>query len=423
MHWRRRVMAIITIAMTLGGCNARFDVAVPPSNDRLYAELYPYYAELCAVSQIRKKPGFGADTSGGPGGHAVFYLHGVCRERDSDYPSLALCDTERPGPDEGVGLSVNAHFKNANWVATDGRDFFFDGGLSHDERLTREAYGRIQAIAQAKDIYRGVVFYDGVFDDMPQGMSRSGYTYEVSIATDYAVGIGRDRYCARVPVTRAQMRKMVDYLNAVNAPYRSGAKDFEWNVLENNCAYLAHNALAAAGLWQEWPVDRFLLFAALSFPVPKNEFVNLMRRTNDMDIGDFGTLLADQSTRRMLAEDGALPTEPGALAEAVPVMPKNDIYETDPNLIFYDDPVFGSYQRHFREIFSEPRYTDLDANLRYFAALYHRIEAERKTSATQSAGFADFAAQYYAYIEREAAAVDARLAALDHRRLKVEFSK
>lgn len=417
MDWRR-VVAIIAVAMWLASCNATFDIAAPPDDVPLYAKLYPYYAELCAVSQIRKKPGFGADTSGGPGGHSVFYLNGVCRDRDAGYPTLALCAA---GVDNGVGLSVNAHFENANWVATDGRAFFFDGNLSPNERLTREGYAQAQAEAKAKGLLDGVVFHSQVFDDMPAGMSHRHYMYEVSIATDYAIAFGRDRYCARVPVTRDQMAKMVDYLNGVNAVYRDGKKKFEWNVLQNNCTHLAHNALAAAGLWDEWETDRFLLIAAFDFPVPKNEFVNLMRRTNDTEIVDPQVVYDDRAARRELMEDDSLPARPGALAEAQRVIQNNDVYDTDLQLIFYDDPVFGSYERHFREIYSKPRYSDIRANLRYFASLYRSAKAGQKKLSqnanadvvAKSKDFVAFSARFYNYIDREALAVETRLELLD----------
>jgi hypothetical protein len=280
---RYRTASALAILMWLVGCTATFDIAAPPNDEPIYAMLYPFYAELCAVSQIRKKPGFGVDTSGGPGGHAVFYLNGVCRDRDAGYPTLVICAPGTPATEQGVGLSVNAHFQNANWVATEGRDFFFQGDLTPGERLTPAAYSRTLATAEAKGIYDGIVFHDEVFDDMSPGMDRHDFMYEVSVATDYAVAFGRDRYCARVPVTRAQMVKVVDYLNGINAMYRDGKKVFVWNVVQNNCSHLAHNALATAGIWDDWPTDRFIAISAFDFPVPKNEFVNLMWRTNDMD--------------------------------------------------------------------------------------------------------------------------------------------
>ena len=215
MHWHR-IMSAIAIVSWLTGCTAPFDVVAPPNNEPIYSVLYPFFAELCAVSQIKKKPGFGVDTSGGPGGHAVFYLNGVCRDRDAGYSTLVICPQGTPEIDQGVGLSVNAHFQNANWVATDGRNFFFQGDLTQGERLTPAAYAQTQKTAEAKGIYDGIVFYPEVFDNMPAGMDRRDFMYEVSVATDYAIAFGRDRYCARVPVTRAQMVKMVDYLNGIN---------------------------------------------------------------------------------------------------------------------------------------------------------------------------------------------------------------
>jgi len=410
---RGRLACVFAAALCLIGCTARFDVTPSPDNQSAYSLLYPFYVELCAVSQIKKKPGFGVDTSGGPGGHTVFFLSRVCRDRDAHYPTLVMCAPGMPEDEQGVGLSVNAHFQNANWVATDGRDFFFNGDLKPGERLSRAAYERTQKTAEAKNIYDGIVFHNEVFDDMPPGMDRRDFMYEVSIATDYAVALARYRYCGRVPVTRAQMVKIVDYLNGENAPYREG-KTFEWNVLENNCTHLVHNALAAADVWDDWPTDRFILISAFDFPVPKNEFVNIMRRTNDMDLTDLSALYADDAARRSLEKDGRLPTQPGGLAEAVRAVQDNDIYDTDVNLIFYDDPVTGRYRRHFDAIFSEPRYTNLRANLDYFAALYAKVKTELAREPKPSdTDLAAFEARYARYIDREAADVGTKMQALD----------
>lgn len=411
---RRRIACAMAVLLWLAGCNSTFDIAAPANDEALYARLYPFYAELCAVSQISKKPGFGADTSGGWGGHSVFYLNGVCRDRDVHYPTVTLCGEDVPAADQGVGLSVNAHFKNANWVATDGREFFFHGGMSPQERLTRAAYDRTQAEAEKKGLYDGIVFHDVVFDDMPAGGDRHDFMYEVSVGTDYAIAFARDRYCARVPLTRAQMVKVIDYLNSVNAEYKDGKKDFVWNVLENNCTHLAHNALAAAGIWNEWETDRFLLISAFDFPVPKNEFVNLMRRTNDTDLSNPRALYADSAARRELFEDDRLPVEPGALASAEPVMQQNDIYNTDLHLIFYDDPFIGSYDSNFRTIFKEPRYTDIRANLQYVAARYRAAAAKRNDEPAADRGsspeYRAFAQRFYDHVAHESAAIEAQLA-------------
>ncbi len=153
MRRRSLFSLLLWAAIQLSGCTAvRFDVP-GASNEAAYAADHPLYAEYCALSQIRKKPGFGADIRGEIGGHAVFYLNGACKEDAAAYPVLRLC---RPGEGDGVGLSMNAHFRNAKWVATPGRDFFFAGGLPPGTPLTRQRYQSVRTEAQRRGIYDGV---------------------------------------------------------------------------------------------------------------------------------------------------------------------------------------------------------------------------------------------------------------------------
>lgn len=413
-------------AISLAGCStAHIDRTASAGAAQVYDDLYPYYAEVCALSELKKKPGIGVEISSGMGGHAILYLNGVCRDESAGYPVIRLCSAETPPAARGVGLSDNAHFKNANWVAVPGRDFVFHGTLKPGERVTQQVYDATQARAKALGIYDGIEFHDDVFDDKPAGMSRRNYKYEVSVATDYAVGFGRDRYCARVPVDRRQMAEIVDFLNGLNAPYRAGDKTFEWNIFNNNCGHVNHNALATAGIWSSWPTGQSPLLAAFDFPVPKNEFVDLMRRTNDFPLGDLDTVYGDRAARRDVLEHGALPSEPGALAEAEPADQANDLYDTDLHLIFYDSPIFGSYRRRFAQIFAEPRYWDLGANLRHFAALYRSVESDRRplaaflaahdaTTGAERDDLAQFYRAYYAAIDHAEARVEAGLAALEH---------
>lgn len=413
-------MALVAgVAFWVAACSGmRVDTAPTASDEQLYTSVYPYYAEYCAASQLKKRPGFGTDPSSGIGGHSVFYLNGVCRDTGAGYPTIKLCD--RDPAHHGVGLSINAHFKNTNWVATEGRDFFFHGTLQPKEHLGRAEYERTLAAAAEMGIYDGVEFHDDVFDEMPEGMSRRAFMYDISIATDYAVGYGRDRYCARVPLDREKMARVVGYLNGLNAEYKDGKKEFEWNVLQNNCVHVTHNALAAAGIWDEWQMGEFVLYAAFDFPTPKNEFVNLMRRTNDLALDDLMAIYEDDAAREALMQGGGLPAEPGALAQAELTHPDNEIYDTDLSLIFYDYPAVGPYFQHFRAIFSEPRYSNLHASLKYFADLYARIKQQRLPLETylpnlapaERADFAAFYARYYAYVDRASARVDDVMAAL-----------
>jgi hypothetical protein len=375
-----------------------------------YDRLYPYHAELCAVSELRKKPGFGVPIRSGRGGHCLLYLNGVRRDRTAGYPTLRVCAPgESPGS-HGVGLSVNSHYKNAHWVAAEGRDFLWRGALEPGERLTREAYERTQHHARKIGLLDGVQFHDHLFRDKPRGMSEQDYMYEISIATDYAVRFGRDAYRARIPLDHQRMASIVGYLNHLNAPYRDGTRLFRWQLFNNNCGHVAHNALAQAGIWTPWPTGQFPAFAMFNFPVPKNEFVDLMLRTNDLPIHDVQALYGDDAARRALLESGILPTAPGALAVARPAVRDNEVYDTNRlRLIFYDNPFWGPYRPRFERIFATPRYHDLRANLRHFAALYEMIRQRNTGNGVP----ASFTARYHRYIASAAERVSTQLARLD----------
>lgn len=402
-------------ALWLTGCSvASFDVPGAAGNEPAYVERHPYYAEFCALSQIKKIRGYGADIRGEIGGHAVFYLNGACRIAGLGYPVLDVCDGVDGRPPDGVGLSMNAHFLNAKWVATPGREFFFHGGLPPGAPLTRDTYLRVQQQAKRLGIYEGVVFRPEVFAAMPPGWATEDTKYEVSVATDYAISLGRGRYCARVPVSRAQMAAMVAFLNEQNAPYRSGAQEFEWNVFTDNCIHLAHNALAVAGLWQPWRIHRPLLVSVFDFPTPKNEFVNLMRRANDLRLVDLARAYRDPAARRSVMTYGRLPALPGVLAEARGPQRPNEVYETELKLIFYDAPPFGPYQGWFDDIFSDPRDLNLGQNAAAFAAAYRDAEAVRQPLAwwqaqapyAEASEFAAFYDKFYQILDQEGASLE-----------------
>lgn len=200
----------------------------------------------------------------------------------------------------------------------------------------------------------------------------------MSVSTDYAVGFGRGRVCARLPVTRAQLSAMVDNLNRQNVPYREGKKVFEWSLFEDNCIHMAHNALSAAGIWPVWPIDMPLPIAMLDFPVPRNEVINLMRRIDDPVRLDPLTVYRDKSSRRALLEFGQLPIEPGGLMESVAPMSPNRVYDLDVGMLWYNDPIFGHYPEWSAQIAADPRRTDLRANLQWVLQLYRAAEQDRR---------------------------------------------
>jgi hypothetical protein len=337
----------------------------------VYEDILPYYAELCALSELRKKPGFGVPLRSGMGGHLLLYLNGVRVNRTSGYPVL---EVSPPGADagrHGAAISANSHYRNANWVAVEDRDFIFRGALAPGESLTRDAYARTQARARARGLLDAIEFHEHFFRDKPAGMSAEDFKYEISVATDYGAQFGRDCYRARLPLDAARMRRVVDFLNGLNEPYREGRRIYHWRLFNDNCVHMAHNALAAAGFWAPWPTGQSAVLAAFRFPVPKNAMVDLALRANDLPIEDAEAVFASAEARRSLIESGRLPTGPAGLTSVAPAVAANDIYDVRRlRLIFYDNPFWGRYRGWFRRILSEPRYTDLHTNLRHFAQRY-----------------------------------------------------
>jgi hypothetical protein len=385
------------------------------ADEAAYNKTFPYYAELCALSEIRKKPGFDVPLRSGIGGHSLLYLNGVRRDRSAGHPTLELCE---PGAAvaRGVGISVNSHYRNANWVAADGPDFLWRGALAPGESLTRAGYARTQECAKDVGVLDGVEFHEHFFRDKPAAMAPRDYMYEISVGTDYAALFGRDVFRARIPLDRARMAAIIDYLNRLNQQFRDGTKTFNWKLFTDNCCHVAHNALAAAGIWRAWPTGKFSALAAFKFPVPKNEFVDLVLRANDLPIGDPLALYKDGAARRALIETGALPFGPGALVIASPAIQDNEVYDIKRlKLIFYDNPFWGAYQTRLARILTEPRFIDLRANLHHFSVLYAAARTNRLALAglPNQAEARQFATRYESHLVHAAALTDQGLANLD----------
>jgi hypothetical protein len=414
MHQGRGGLSMHIGRIARGICDpAWFDAATSAAQGNVaYNRFFPYHAELCALSEIRKKPGVGVQFRSAMGGHSLLYLNGVRLDRDAGYPILELCDENASPSDHGVGISVNSHYRNANWVAAEGRDFVFRGALSDDEPLTHQSYERTQNRAKAMGVLDGIEFHEHEFRDKPPEMSRRDYMYEISVGTDYAVRFGREVYRAKLPLDRQRMAVIVDFLNALNAPYRDGERVYRWSVFNDNCCHVAHNALAKVGIWAPWPTGNFVVTAAFNFPVPKNEFVDILARGNDLPVDNPRALFGDRVARRALLDWDLLPTAPGALAAVQPAVVENQIYDIERlRLIFYEVPLWGRYQRRFVRIFREPRYFSLAANLDHFAAIYEK--ARKRLPATRGdAEMMQFMTRYEHYLDGEISRVSKQLGEL-----------
>ncbi len=332
--------------------------------DPVYDQLYPYYVELCAVSQFRSK----VTGEGGVPGHAVMYVKGACNDEASPYPQLRRCRrvaTDPYDPEHGAGVSVNRWFRNVNWIATPGQALFYEGGLSPDARLTRAQFdATIRKLVDA-GVYRGVI----------------------------------------------------DFLNELNHEFATGEADYQWSGLSDNCVHTLRNSLAAASIWTPTSVRVTKLRQIFNLAIPANEFVNLARLGAEGPLEDYGKLYDDSVRRDALMEFDWLPTRHGALVKTLPVFAENDLYDTTLRLFVLQSPFRRSQMEHAVRLLSDERFVDVGANLRHFEKVYARILAERDDEGFGIASlrgdrYRRVRRRYYEYVEKQQAEVADLLARL-----------
>ena len=413
-----------TIFMLLGlviqvvtGCTPLLREVIPTRQaPSVYDQLYPYYAEVCAVSQIRAK----FTQHGGRPGHAVMYLKGACRDTDAEYPTIKLCDAgivDLGDPESGVGISVNKYLGNVNWIAIPGKRLFYRGNLEEDQLLD-EVHVRatvLQAVNEL-EIFDGVKARDYYLESIPEDEEEDDLIYRIArdtLGTDFALNFGRTIFCARVPVTRRMMEKIVEYLNEKNRQYVSGEKDYTWSGLYDNCSHLLHNSLAAAGVWPYKPVQTYMLRQIFNLSVPANETINLAHLTTKYPIENFYKIYRDEVKRKALLEESWLPTQHGALFQTISVHKKNDLYDTGLRLMVVQFPLLKPKTRKIEAISDKPRYTtDLRANLSYFKERYQEILKERPDDwddVMGKNGYIRARKVYYQYIEGQLQDVNEKL--------------
>jgi hypothetical protein len=359
-----------------------------------YDRLYPKHVEVCALSQIRP-----LDTpAGGSGGHAVMFLSGACPRADAEIPLLESC------AGGGSGVSVNKMFKNVNWVAVPGRRVFLHGLVGPDEPVSRDAFEATVTEAVRLRVFRGVEIQR---DEADAGPVSEEFIARKSLGTDYALAYGRTVFCAKLPVTKLILEAVIAYLNQLNASYATGEADYEWSGYYDNCTHTLVNALAAAGVWEGISVNAIRLRQLFNLAVPANEFVNLAELANDGPL-DFAKLRRDELRRRTLEHQDWLPTRHGGLIQTIPAHEPNDVYDPRFKLFVLESPLLRGKTKLARQMLSQRRYWDIEANLKHFRERYTAL-LERESARDPKPS--DLHRRYLDYLRRQLEDVDQKLRA------------
>jgi hypothetical protein len=394
-------------------------------SDPRYDALFPYYVELCAVSQIRAN----FAEHGGTPGHAAMYVKGACRDPSTEFPTLKVCDAgvDLADPEAGSGVSVNKMFSNVNWMAIPGKRLFYFGNLQPDEVLDVDRGVATLYEAEAAGIFSGVEIH-GSYRPPPDDEKALLYLAAAeTLGTDFALTFGRTVFCSRLPLDRRGLEDLIGYLNGLNREYALGEASYNWSGYNDNCSHTLHNALAAAGVWKPKSVGSYKLRQLVNLSVPANEFADLALLTTSFPIDDFDRIHGDRVLRESLLERGWLPTRHGALMKLLPVHQENELYDTRTRIFMLQHPLRRSKGREVGELFRDPRNTDLEANLIHFEKLYARILEERpadRRKLPEGDERRKIRAAYYDYVEAQLEDVRAkleRLRGMPHRPPDPEF--
>jgi hypothetical protein len=407
-------LACALAALALAGCPriggplASASEAVVPIRlpEGAYEELFPYTASLCAVSRFER---IGVER-GGSAGHAVLYLKGVCRDEGAPFPTLRICPEvvhDVHDPRHGVGVSVNAAFRNVNWVAYPGRALFFNGNLGRGEPLTQAHFEATRDRVVELGLLRGVEVREDKLTGILPGTLEQRIA-ESLLGTDVAIRFARSLWCATIPLQRVQMERAVDHLNQLNQHAR--AAGYQYSLFYDNCVRALHDGLAAAGVWEPRKERSRFLGQVLQMGVPANEVEKLAARVDLFDVEDFDAVRRDPAMAEALRTYDWLPARHGALLMTAPVHRPNQLYDTSLQMFVVEGPMEAASNRA-RALLADGRFTQLEPNLLYWEERYRRILEQRSERSwwPRSAGDAELRERYYAYVAAQLAEVRALL--------------
>ena len=408
----RSIVRLLSLFAVLCGCAPLYDEILPTvTPEPIYDRLYPYYIEICAVSQIRAK----FAEHGGTPGHAVMFLKGVCRDPDASFPTIKFCAPDKVdlnNPESGVGISVNKLFKNVNWLTVPGKRLFFHGNLDAQQVLDKEhALATLEA-AERAGIFKGIEIHESYMPPEDDEQAQIFLAAKETLGTDFALKFGRTIFCARLPVTVGMLEDIVEYLNDLNQEYALGEADYNWSGYHDNCSHVLHNSLAAADVWSEQSVRVTKFRQLFNLSIPANEFANLAILANTYPLDNFERLMKDPVKRKSLLERNWLPMRHGALMKIIPVHGNNELYDTRLRIFVLEGPLFRRKTAKIDTLFRQPHNTQVEANLRFFQQLYQKILDQRPDGWDRPDSGDEYATarkKYFEYIGEQLEDVDRKL--------------
>ncbi len=418
---------ILILISTFGYGSTHYEAAPNAQEDAIYRELYPYFLDACSSGRRVTRGG----QAGMAFGHASVFIRGIQIDASRGYPRIRVKET---GPDNEVGISTNGQMSNLNWVAVPGEKLFYHGDLPATQPLTPETkHDLIERLARTQ-LFTAVRSSRYPTDDLEKHLR---LVIEEALTIDVALAWGRFTLCQRVPLTRGQLDRVVEFYNNLNAHYFEGGNTYTWDMFRNSCGHSAQNALAAVGILPAVKVDQTnYLDVAANIVVPSNFMIEVARHTSYRDFPTFSELYLDGRMTRLLMEENAVAIQDGSLFRYL--LPHgfdepealNQVFDPiNSTMIFVDPRIFERNITIFNNL-AEPRFVRLKPNLLHYRTLYaRRLQAARSLNLNRFAtqmrererlgAFPDHGQSipavhrtYVTYLARKLAETEAKLARL-----------
>lgn len=313
---------------------------------RIYNTLNPYYAEVCTATQYL--PLVERANNGGTGGHATVFLNGACLDESKPYPYLKMCDDSVDLTDpntSGVGVSLNLMFANVRFIAIPGRDNFMKGPAEWGEMITPEVVERTRQYYLQQPWFDGIELASEQTKDCTCKADQctkpelKKCLIDKNTGIDFAITFARSSYCARLPMPKQALAKVVESLNVQNTDAylksKNGERGYTYDVIVDNCSHLIHNAIAATGFFDAkakvkstwyskiWgPISEIAAdldaniisggeFGLMSVPV--HNINRIAKRSIDLKINDIDEMYKNDSLNKMIFNYNWIPAGSGSM--------------------------------------------------------------------------------------------------------------
>ncbi len=350
------------------------------------------YIEFCTGDKYLAKH-YG---DGNPAGHALVYVNGLCKDYSKEFPQVKPCSAS--DNHEGVGISLDAGFKNVNWIAVPTRELalFGDYGTGRVDDST------IQNIMNKTREYE--VFKNVEIDPKAILPSMKDYTSDkldqytlYAIGTDLAFNTARNMYCLKTKIGDKQIADVTKFLNSTNKRYYTTDEEYQWSI-SDNCTHLSVNTVANAGVGKERKVKtkRTTIGNILNITLPKSEILKSVRRANKDNFSP-NHIWKNKKLRNFFEKYGRLPYSYGNLVAQYAILKENDFFNTQGGS-FISLPVIGMSLKKATKDENVDTKTNL---LKYKKAINKALSSRQFSKNQKNMAKKSFLATYKTFLEND----------------------